>query len=252
MKPNSTKASLMKPTLIMIGADKGGVGKTTMARALLDYFAQNNILSRGFDTEYPLGTLHRFHGPETQVVDISQTADQMRILDTLTTEHVKVTVIDTRAGALTTSLVALRDVGFFDAVRGGDFNFVLFHVLGPSIASLTEIGAVAPFVTDANYFLVKNYINDTTFFDWNPATYQTYFGRVKGAGEVTITKLNTMAYEQVEIAGSPFSTFVANKTNGGDAANHSFVLRGYVRTWLGKNSQEFNRIRLLDIIGNRA
>jgi hypothetical protein len=242
----------MKPTLIIVGADKGGVGKTTVARALLDFFAQNNVPARGFDTEHPAGTLSRFHGHETAVVDVTQTADQMKILDTLATEKVKVTVVDTRAGALTMTLHALRDVGFFEAVRAGEYNFVLFHILGSSVASLSEISAVAPYVVDADYFLVKNYINDTTFFDWDPATSQSYFGKAKMSGELTISKLNAMAYEQVEIAGTPFSTFVANKMSKGEPANHSFVLRGYVRTWLGKNAQEFNRIRLLDIVANRT
>lgn len=242
----------MKPTLIIIGADKGGVGKTTVARALLDFFAQNNVVARGFDTEHPHGTLSRFHGPQTQVVDITQTSDQMRILDTLATEQIKVTVVDTRAGALTTMLAALRDIGFFEAVRNGEYNFVLLHILGSSIASLGEIASVAPFVADADYFLVKNYINDTTFFDWDPATSQAYFGKARMSGELTISKLNTMAYEQVEIAGTPFSTFIANKMSHGEPANHSFVLRGYVRTWLGKNAEEFNRIRLLDIVAGRV
>ncbi|MGH6675546.1 MAG: hypothetical protein ACRECE_04870, partial [Xanthobacteraceae bacterium] len=98
----------MKPTLIMVGADKGGVGKTTVSRALLDYFASKNVLARAFDTEHPRGTLKRFHPQTAEVVDITQTPDQMRILDTLNTSQVKVTVLDTRAGALTTSLEALR------------------------------------------------------------------------------------------------------------------------------------------------
>ena len=34
----------MKPTLILVGADKGGVGKTTTARALLDFLSRSNIL----------------------------------------------------------------------------------------------------------------------------------------------------------------------------------------------------------------
>jgi CO dehydrogenase nickel-insertion accessory protein CooC1 len=29
---------MAKPALILVGADKGGVGKTTVARTLLDYF----------------------------------------------------------------------------------------------------------------------------------------------------------------------------------------------------------------------
>lgn len=160
--------------------------------------------------------------------------------------------MDTRAGALTTSLNALRDVGFLDAAKSGEYNFVVFHILGPSIASLAEIAETAPFVADANYFLVKNYVNDSTFFDWDPATSQSYFGKVKSAGEVTISKLNAMAYEQVELAGTTFSTYVANKTASGAPAQHSFTLRGYVRTWQNKNAEEFNRIRLLDLIAGRS
>ncbi len=241
----------MKPAVILVGADKGGVGKTTIARALLDYLAANNILTRAFDTEYPRGTLKRFHGPVTEVVDINETADQMRILDTLNSAQVKVSVVDTRAGALGSTLVALRDVGFLDAVKQGEFGFTLFHVLGPSIASLDEIAEVAPFVQDAHYFLVKNHINDTNFFEWDPVTHRKYFEKVSPAGEITIPKLNEMAYEQVEICGAPFSTFVANKTANGDPANHSFVLRGYVRTWQARIAEEFNRVRLLDLLAGR-
>ena len=107
----------MKPTVILVGADKGGVGKTTVSRALLDYLAANNILARAFDTEFPRGTLMRFHPNQTEVVDITSTPDQMKILDTLETSGPKVSVIDVRAGQLATTLQALQDVGFLDAVK---------------------------------------------------------------------------------------------------------------------------------------
>ena len=29
---------MAKPAVVLVGADKGGVGKTTVARSLLDYF----------------------------------------------------------------------------------------------------------------------------------------------------------------------------------------------------------------------
>jgi hypothetical protein len=241
----------MKPTLIVIGADKGGVGKTTVARIIVDYLASRNVLTRAFDTETPRGNLQRFHPDATVVVDITQTSDQMRILDTLKLAQIKVSLLDTRVGALTTSLQALRDVGFLAAVKAGEYNLVVFHVLGPSVASLSEIAKTAPYVADANYFLVKNYINDSTFFDWNPAMAGAYFDKVKRSAEVTIPKLDAMACEQVEIASLPFSTFVANKTISGTPAAHSFTLRGCVRTWQKRNAEEFNRIRLLDLIAGR-
>ena len=74
---------MAKPTVILVGADKGGVGKTTVARTLLDYFAAHQMAIRAFDTESPRGSLKRFHPDITEVVDVTQVGDQMKIFDTL-------------------------------------------------------------------------------------------------------------------------------------------------------------------------
>lgn len=238
----------MNPTLVVVGADKGGVGKTTMSRLLLDYLASRNTPARAFDTEHPRGTLKRFHADITDVVDLTQTSDQMKIIDTLQDAGARISIIDVRAGRLGPTLRTLRDIGFLDAAKDGYFNFYLFHVLGPSIASLEEIETMAPFVADAQYFLVKNHINDTTFFEWDPATHRSYFDQVKTSGEVSVPKLDEHAYEQVELAGVPFSRFAENKTAENEPANHSFVLRGYVRTWLRHVEAEFDRLKLMNLI----
>ena len=242
----------MKPMVLMVGADKGGVGKTTMTRTLLDYLASKNTLTRAFYAEYPRGTLKRFFPEITEVVDVTTAADQMKMLDTLTTTEVKVSVIDIRAGLLSRTLKAFKDVGFFDLVEAGEFNYGLFHVVGPSVSSLDEIAEVLPYVKNHNYFVVKNHVNDTTFFDWNPAVTKGYFTAVNDAAEINIPKLNEMAYEQVEVAGVPFSDFVANKAANGRPANYSLVLRGYVRTWLSQVNEEYDRVGLLDRIYDRA
>src|SRR5713226_3933482 len=215
---------MAKPVVIVVGADKGGVGKTTVSRTLLDYFSANNIPTRAFDTESPRGTLKRFH-PE-------------------------VTELDVRAGLLSPSLASLRDIGFLDAAKSGQITFAVFHILGPSIASLDEIAETANFMQGAKYFLVKNFINNTSFFEWDQATYNSYFHRIKDATELTIPKLNEMAYEQVEVSSVPFLKFVANKGTHDEAANYSFVLRGYVRHWLANVWSEFDRIKLTDLVGS--
>ena len=53
--------TMAKPTVVVVGADKGGVGKTTVARTLLDYFTAHHVPTRAFDSETPKGTLKRFH-----------------------------------------------------------------------------------------------------------------------------------------------------------------------------------------------
>ena len=238
---------MAKPTVILVGADKGGVGKTTVARTLLDYFGAHHTPMRAFDTESPRGTLKRFHPEVTEVVDVSAVADQMKIFDTLGSADARVTVIDVRAGLLSATLQVLRDIGFIDSARKGQITFAVFHILGPSIASLNEIAETAAAVGEASYFLVKNRINDTNFFEWDPATYNSYFNQIKGAAEISIPKLNELACEQVEVASQPFVSFIANKNSKGEPANYSFVLRGYVRHWLGNVWGEYDRVKLIDL-----
>ncbi|MBI1980396.1 MAG: hypothetical protein HYS63_02285 [Methylocystis sp.] len=187
--PVSASNVAVRPAVIVVGADKGGVGKTTIARAILDFLSLNDIHARAFDTETPRGTLHRFHPDETMIVDLTEPADQMKIIDT--------------------------------------------------------------YVADANYFMVKSHVNDTTFFEWDPQTHEKYFEDVVTSGEITIPKLSELAYEQVELSGTPFSTFIANQDAQGQPAEHSFVLRGYVRTWLARVADEFERVGLLEIVGDK-
>jgi hypothetical protein len=243
---------MAKPTLILVGADKGGVGKTTVARTLLDYFTAHHVATRAFDTEAPKGTLKRFHRDASEVVDVTVVPDQMRIIDTLSTTEAAVTVVDVRAGLMSPTLQALRDIGFLEAVKKGQISFLVFHILGSSIASLNEIEETAPFTADAEYFLVKNFINNTNFFDWDQATQTSYFKKLKDATIINVPKLNEMAYEQVELASVPFLTFVANKDIKGETANYSFVLRGYVRHWLGNVWAEYDRVKLLDLLDTAA
>lgn len=238
---------MSKPCLIIVGADKGGVGKTTISRTLLDYLEANNVQLRAFDTESPRGALQRFHPDVTEVVDIGVVADQMRIFDTLD-DSGTVTVIDVRAGLLSPTLKAMRDFGFMDAAKAGQMKFVVFHILGSSIASLEEIAETATFMSNAHYFLLKNHINDTSFFDWDKATYDSYFKRIRDAVEINVPKLNEMSFEQVDLASVPFARFADNKTAGGDQANYSFVLRGYVRHWLANVWAEYERADLLSLI----
>jgi hypothetical protein len=239
---------MAKPAVVLIGADKGGVGKTTVSRTLLDYFAEHQIHSRAFDTEIPRGTLKRFHPNITDVVDINDVPDQMRIFDTVNSTDAAVTLIDVRAGLLSPTLRALHNIGFIEAAKEGEITFVVFHILGPSIASLDEIAQTADSLRDAKYFMVKNFINDSHYFGWDDATYASYFKTVPDAITVEIPKLPEMAAEQVEVASVPFASFIANKKQGGDSASYSFVLRGYVRHWLDNIWARYDAIDLLDVL----
>jgi hypothetical protein len=238
---------IAKPALIIVGADKGGVGKTTVTRTLVDYFTVHQVPIRVFDTEAPKGTLKRFHPEVSNIVDAASVSDQMQIIDMLSTTDATVTIVDIRAGLLSPTLRSLRDIGFLNAVKKGFIDLVVLHILGSSITSLSEIEDTTPYTLGGKYFVVKNFINDSSFFEWDQATHAAYFKTFSDSMVISIPKLNEMAYEQVELASVSFRTFVHNKNLNGEATNYSFVLRGYVRHWLGNVWAEYDRVRLLDI-----
>jgi hypothetical protein len=73
----------------------------------------------------------------------------MRIFDTVSESTV--IVIDVRAGLLSSTLRALRDISFLDTAKEGQLTFILFHVLGSSISSLDEIEETASFTTSGTW-----------------------------------------------------------------------------------------------------
>ena len=242
----------MKPTVIIVGADKGGVGKTTLSRALLDYLARKNVLTRAFDTENPRGTLQRFYPRNTQIIDLANVSDQMKLLDTLETDSIKVTVVDLKAGNLSAGLDLFDRIGVLEAARNGEFDLALMHVIGPAIASLNEMSEMKAYTQSLDYVIARNFINETNFFEWDEKTYKKYFAEIPEAREIDVPKLNEMAYEQVDLAGVTFSDFISNKTARGEDANFSFVLRGYVRKWQSDLDKELESLSMLKNVTSAA
>jgi hypothetical protein len=243
---------MARPALILVGADTGGVGKTTISRALLDFFASRKVTTHAFDTEHPHGALARFHPAITDVVDIAAVPDQLKLFGAIASSSAQVTVIDVRAGLMQPTLRALRDIGAIDKAKKDQLNLAVFHLLGPSIASLEEIAETASFLGDARYVLVKNFVDDSTSFDWDQQTYNSYFNRIKDAVEIKVPKLSEMACEEVERSSVPFASFIADRKANGEFATNSFVLRGYVRHWLNNVWAEYDRVRLMDLIDARS
>ena len=217
---------MSKPLFVIVGADKGGVGKTTLSRALLDYFKTQGIDVRAFDTEAPLGVLKRFFPDKTTIVDLTRSDAQMQVFD----NPPAVTVIDVRAGLLSITLKTLAEIGFLDLVKDGMIDVIVLHVLGSSLASFNEIKATQAALPGCKHFLITNHTNDAPFFEWDGDTAKLALS--VGDGVLDIPQLNSLAVEHVETAGVSFLDYCAKSTN-------SFVIKGYVRHWLGKVFEQF-------------
>jgi hypothetical protein len=227
------------PSIIIVGADKGGVGKTTMTRALLDYLSERKISHRAFDTESPAGDLKRF-APGAEVIDISRVQDQMKVFDVVSGDTA--TVLDLRGGLLTPTLQALEDAKLLDDVRNNKVRLILLHVLGPTMASIAEVGEAAKRIAggSAHHFVVKNHINQTQYFDWDEPSRQAIWQQMANV-TIDVPQLSEIACETLQKIGGSFTMFYNDQNPAGP---QSRVLRGRVLTWLDIVWKEFDRVGL--------
>lgn len=233
VEPNGA-ASVARPRLVLVGGDKGGAGKTTIARALLDRYNARAVNLRVIDSEAPKGALARFY-PGAEIVDLTETTGQMRVFDGL--PSAAVTLVDLRAGMLSTILRVMRDARVLGDVLRKKLDLDLVHVLGPSVQSLNEAAEISLVQLDgARYFAVKNCANDKQF-EWQPGTHAAYFQRIDPTAMLTIPHLDGMAAEAVETAATSFAAFAANEKN-------SYLLRGKVDKWSSDVFAEFDRTGL--------
>jgi len=226
----------MLPTVVIVGADKGGVGKTTVTRALADYLAERQVAATFFDSQYPAGNLCRFV-PASTVIDIASVRDQMKVFDAVE----GVTVLDVCAGLLSPTLRALDQAGLLAEVRAGALNLALLHVLGENVASLSEIADTTTAIgKSAKHFLVKNHTNKGGFALESDPRFAEHFRQMQPR-TIAVPYLDVDVYREVERDGVSFAAFVAD-------AGRSRIQRGYLRDWLTKTFAEFDRVGLKDLI----
>lgn len=236
----------MIPLFILVGADKGGVGKTTVSRALLDYLDAQSIPARVFDTEHPEGDLRRFRD-NTHIVDILAVKDQLKIFEDITPEWV--TIIDVRAGTLSKTIEALDAAGLLQDVREGLMNLAILHVLGGSVASLNEIAAISKKIgAGARHFLVRNDNDDAGLGDLaDDPRYVELLGRMQPV-TVNVSRLTKEANTRIQQIGVGFSAFVRGEGPGAQPAKHPRMLMGLVKTWLKTVWSEFDRVGLGELV----
>ena len=205
----------MTPTVFIIGSDKGGTGKTTVTRLLLDYLRANGVDFKAYDTQFPGGGLQRFFPELSEIVDLTRSLDQMRVFDNVT--NTQASVIDICAGLLSPTLKLLTETGFFELAKQNKIRVIGLHVVGPDTQSLDEIPAVAKLLQGQRHIVVANHISATEF--------------AVPAGALNIGRLDEEAAKLVDKLAKPYQEFVDGK--------ESFMLRGKVRYWMGQAFEAF-------------
>lgn len=210
--PMAVRDERKAPLIIIVGADKGGVGKTTVTRALLDYLARKQVDFRAVDTEPEPGVLTRF-GKNVALINAATVPGQMAIIDRAADNSI--TIVDARAGLLTPILKAFHRIDLLRDVREGKLRLLVLHVVGASVASGSEIQPVMTALQGANLIRV----------DCETAPNMAFPAKVPGEVAIKVPYLDAVAYDSVDAAGASFMLHASDP-------KCSRVISGYLLDWL--------------------
>lgn len=235
-----------KPTLILTIAEKGGVGKTTTARALECYLAEHGIVADRYDAEGDSGTFRRFY-PEGTVssIDFSNGVTIAPVLDRLMTpgSSARHALVDVGARSTEEITTWLRDGGALAASTAGELRIILVYLMGITAQSVFQFRELYDALTPEGptYVIVLNEGLGNDFSTWHQS--ETRKLLLEHVTEINLPALNEAAYVAVDRAMTSFSNFARDRASDGQVVGgYSFTFRNYVRAWLQRVFEAFNRI----------
>lgn len=220
-------AAVDKPRLILTHGEKGGVGKTTVARVIADFLNSRGIAFRGFDAEGSAGQLLRFHAAETAAVDVAHAAEIAPVLDFVMEGGKRIGLVDLGARSGEDVKNWLYRGGALEEADAARLGITVVYVLGGAIDSVGHLKeCYAALGREVNYVIVKNYGVAEKFEIYDQSKVRKDL-LAAGAREIELPALDASVYQAVDRASLPFSSFAENV--GG---NFGFTERRYCRTWL--------------------
>src|ERR1700712_3190300 len=142
--------------LHLIGGEKGGVGKSVVARLLAQYWVDRAKPFIGFDTDRSHGALLRYYGEFSRPIEISRVEDLDQLMDACQTPDTRVLV--DLAAQTERDLHAWIDSGeVLDLARELDIRLVLWHVMDDGKDSVGVLSRLLEHYGErANYVVVLN------------------------------------------------------------------------------------------------
>lgn len=223
---SKTAVTAAKPRLILTHGEKGGVGKTTVARLVADFLASREASFRAFDAEGAAGQLLRFHPAQTSAVEVDKASAIAPVLDFLMDGNPKrLALVDLGARSGEDLRDWLYKGGALEEVENGHLGITVVYVLGGAVDSVGHLkecfGALG---ADVDYVIVKNFGVAARFDVYDGSNIRQDL-LAAGAKEISIPTLDGTVYQSVDKASVPFSTFCEGTEAG-------YTERRYCRTWL--------------------
>jgi hypothetical protein len=229
----------MTTPIHLIGGEKGGVGKSLMARVLAQYLIDKDLPFLGFDTDRSHGALMRFYAGYASPVAI----DKVESLDAIVEAAVDVPgrriIVDLAAQTHDPLATWMEEAGVLSLADELGMKLYYWHVMDSGKDSVDLLRRLLDrFGTGLAYVLVRNQVRGSDFGTLEQSGEQARAIRM-GAHVVSMKKLNEGAMQKID---NTSSSFWKAKTSDKDASGLGLMDRQRVKMWLRDVYREIDEV----------
>jgi hypothetical protein len=216
--------------LHLIGGEKGGVGKSVVARLLAQYFIDRQIPFLGFDSDRSHGALVRFYSGYASQVLIDRYESLDAIVEAATEQPDRRILVDLAAQTQEPLTQWMDESQLLEVAPELGLQIRYWHVMDAGHDSVELLRRLLDrYEGRLSYVIVLNQIRGDDFNILN-ASGQLDRARSFGATVINIKRLRDVAMSQIDAAGSSFWAAIQPKDQGG--LPFGILERQRLKTWL--------------------
>jgi hypothetical protein len=222
-----------------IGGEKGGVGKSLMARVLAQYMIDKEIPFIGFDTDRSHGALMRFYAGYASPVLVDRYEALDAIVEAAVEQPERRILVDLAAQTHDPLVRWMDDGGVLNLADEMAFTITYWHVMDAGKDSVDLLRKLLDrFGTGVKYVIVRNQIRGNDFHVLEQSGEQARAQQF-GAKIITLKKLHDGVINKID-AGS--SSFWKAKTAQDPGAGLGLMDRQRVKMWLRDAYREIEEV----------
>jgi len=214
----------------LIGGEKGGVGKSVMARVVAQYLIDESIPFTGFDTDRSHGSLLRFYGDYASPIVIDRYESLDALVEAATADPDKRILVDLAAQTQEALAKWMDDSGVLELAGEAGFSVRYWHVMDSGRDSVELLKKLFDrFGGRLQYVVVLNQLRGDNF-DLFERSGQRERALELGAKIIVLKRLHETSIAKIDAGSTSF--WAAKQRSETDAKGLSLLERQRVKIWL--------------------
>jgi hypothetical protein len=233
-----TDAHSTESKVHFIGGEKGGVGKSMVARLTAQFLIDHHLPFVGFDTDRSHGALLRFYADFASPVLIDRYEALDHIIEAAVEQPGCRVLVDLAAQTHQPLVQWMEDSGVLDMAEQSGFSLHYWHVMDSGRDSVDLLGRLLDRFGDRiHHVLVLNQLRGSDFSQLEKSG-ELERAKALGAKVITLKKLHDSAVQKIDMNNS---SFWAAKNAGSSETGLGLMERQRVKMWLNHAYSELEK-----------